>query len=201
MAEQRRHKITEAAEILGVNPWTLRRKVYKNKIPYIKEETGRVYIPAWWVSQQAGDQPKSSDTRCAIYARESSSENKAAMESQIDGLTRYATAKGYRIVSITKEFASGLNDNRKKLHKLFATSEEFDILLVENKDRLTRFGFRWFESLAPFRIEVINSADNCTNDLMEDLVAIITSFAARLYGQSRGRKKTLAVIKTLEETE
>ncbi|WP_446401854.1 helix-turn-helix domain-containing protein, partial [Coleofasciculus sp. C1-SOL-03] len=35
MAEQRRHKITEAAEILGVNPWTLRRKVYKNQIPYI----------------------------------------------------------------------------------------------------------------------------------------------------------------------
>ncbi|HAJ58616.1 MAG TPA: IS607 family transposase [Cyanobacteria bacterium UBA8543] len=200
MAEQKRHKITEAAQILGVNPWTLRRKVYKDQIPYIKEETGRVYIPAWWVDQQVGEKPKPSDTRCAIYARESSSENKAAMESQVEGLTRYATAKGYRIVSITKEFASGLNDSRKKLHKLFANSEEFDLLLVENKDRLTRFGFKWFESLASFRIEVINSAENCTSDLREDLVAILTSLAARLYGQRRGRKKTQAAIKALEET-
>ncbi len=159
-----------------------------------------MYIPAWWVDQQVGEKPKPSDTRCAIYARESSSENKAAMESQVEGLTRYATAKGYRIVSITKEFASGLNDSRKKLHKLFANSEEFDLLLVENKDRLTRFGFKWFESLASFRIEVINSAENCTSDLREDLVAILTSLAARLYGQRRGRKKTQAAIKALEET-
>lgn len=44
------------------------------------------------------------------------------MESQVDGLTRYAQAKGYQIVSVTKEFASGLNDNRKKLHFLLTRS-------------------------------------------------------------------------------
>jgi putative resolvase len=104
-------------------------------------------------------------------------------------------------VSITKEFASGLNDNRKKLHNLFGNSNEFDLLLLENKDRLTRFGFKWFESLVSFRIEAIKAAPNDTNNLMEDLVAILTSFAARLYGQRRGRKKTKAVIKTLEKTE
>jgi predicted site-specific integrase-resolvase len=159
-----------------------------------------VYIPAWWVDQQSGIEPQSTDVRCAIYARESSSENKAAMASQVDGLTRYATAKGWQIISVTKEFASGLNDDRKKLHKLLQV-RDFDVLLVENKDRLTRFGFRWFEVLCPFRIEVVNVADNSTNDLMEDLVAILTSFAARLYGQRRGRKKTEAAIKALEETE
>jgi predicted site-specific integrase-resolvase len=75
------------------------------------------------------------------------------------------------------------------------------ILLVENKDRLTRFGFRWFELLCPFKIEVVNLADNTVNDLMEDLIAILTSFAARLYGQRGGRKKTKAAIKALQETE
>ena len=58
----------------------------------------------------------------------------------------------------------------------------FDVLLVEHKERLSRFGFKWFETLCPFKIEVINLAETPTNDLMEDLVAILTSFAARLYG-------------------
>ena len=73
--------------------------------------------------------------------------------------------------------------------------------MVEHKDRLTRFGFRWFETLSSFQIEVVNLAENQVNDLMEDLMAILTSFAARLYGQHRGRKKTQAAIKALEETE
>ncbi len=200
MVEKKRYKLTEAAKAFDINEWTLRRWVYSDKAPSIKSETGRVYIPAWWVEQQAGEKPKSTDIRCAIYARESSSENQAAMASQVDGLTQYAYAKGWQIVSVTKEFASGLNDNRKKLHKLLA-KRDFDVLLVENKDRLTRFGFRWFETLCPFQIEVVNLADNSTDNLMEDLIAILTSFAARLYGQRRGRKKTKAAIKALEETE
>lgn len=197
---KQRYKLTEAAKLLGVNPWTLRRWVYSGKAPSIKSETGRVYIPGSWLSEQLGEEPASTNIRCALYARESSSENQAAMESQVDGLRRYAQAKGYQIVSVTKEFASGLNDNRKKLHQLLKI-KDFDVLLVENKDRLTRFGFRWFEVLSPFRIEVINLAENSTNDLMEDLIAILTSFAARLYGQRRGRKKTNAAIKALRETE
>jgi predicted site-specific integrase-resolvase len=57
-------------------------------------------------------------------------------------------------------------------------------------------GFRWFEALCPFKIEVVDLAENRLNDLMEEVVAIITSFCARLYGQ-RGCKKTEAVIKAL----
>jgi predicted site-specific integrase-resolvase len=76
---------------------------------------------------------------------------------------------------------------------------DFDVLLVEHKERLTRFGFRWFEALCPFTIEVINLAENGRDDLMEDLVAILTSFSARLYGQRRGREKTKAAIRALKE--
>lgn len=73
--------------------------------------------------------------------------------------------------------------------------------MIEHKDRLTRFGFHWLEALSPFRIEVVNIAENCVNDLMEDLVAILTSFSARLYGRRRGCKKTRAAIDALEKTE
>jgi len=117
----------------------------------------------------------------------------------LDGLRRYAEAKGYQIAYVVKEVASGVNDNRPKL-KALLEKKDFDVLLVEHKDRLTRFGFGWFEVLCPFRLEVVNVAENCTNDLMEDLVAILTSFSARLYGQRRGRKKTDAAIRALEAT-
>src|SRR5262245_54246154 len=112
MAKQLRYKISEAARLLGMSVWTLRRWVYSGKAPSIKTPTGRVFIPAAWVEQEAGLAPSTTNLRCAIYARESSSENKAAMVSQVEGLTEFAKAKGWQVVSITKEFASGLNDQR-----------------------------------------------------------------------------------------
>jgi len=132
-----------------------------------------------------------------IYARQSS-ENKAALQSQIENLRRYATARGYQLVDIVSEIASGVSDERKKLDALLKR-RDFDLLLVEHKDRLTRLGFRWFEALCPFKIEVVNLAEDRVDDLMEDLVSLITSFCARLYGQRRGRKKTEAVVRALEK--
>jgi len=92
-----------------------------------------------------------------------------------------------------------MNDTRPKLHALLK-QRDFDVLMVEHKEWLTRLGFAWFEALCPFKIEVINLAANDTSDLMEDLMIILTSFAARLYGQRRGRQKTAAAIKALQET-
>jgi predicted site-specific integrase-resolvase len=78
-------------------------------------------------------------------------------------------------------------------------ARNYDILLVEHRDRLIRFGFAWFEAICPFRIEVVNRTENGTHDLMDDLVAILTTFSARLYGQRRGRKKSEAVLKAFTE--
>lgn len=199
MEHSARVKVTVAATRLGVNPWTLRRWIYAGKVPHIKTETGRVFVPTAWLDRQCGDAPEPMGQRCALYARASSSENKAALASQLEGLRAYATAKGYQIVHVVSEVASGMNDERPKLHALLML-RDFGILLVEHKERLSRFGFRWFETLCPFRIEVINVAETLRNDLMEDLVAIVTSFAARLYGQRRGRQKTLAAIKALQDS-
>ena len=194
--EQRQYRPSQAAKLLGVNDWTLRRWIREGRAPARRTETGRLYVPAEWVDAQTGH-GVSQGTRCALYIRESSAENKGAMQSQADGLKAFATARGYQIVHVVSEIASGMNDDRRKLHKLLQ-QHDFDVLIVEHKDRLTRFGFRWFEALAPFRIEVVNLAEDATHDLMEDLVAIITSFAARLYGKRRGRKKTQAAIEALK---
>jgi len=192
-----RIKLSEAAKLLGMSVVHARRWAYSGKMPTIVTVTGRRYVPLSWLKKQLGEE-LTDGTRCAIYSRESSSENKTCLKSQTDGLKRYAGAKGWQIVKIVEEFGSGVNDQRKKLTKLLK-EKDFDVLLVENKDRLSRFGFTWFEVLCPFRVEVINRAENDTHDLMEDLVAILTSFSARLYGQRRGRKKTEAAIEAIKK--
>ena len=195
-----RIRLSEAAKVLGISFRQAQRLSYASKIPTIINDTGRRFVPVTWLEQQVGDAPMSGNSvRCAIYSRESSSENKAALATQTAGLKRFAQAKGWNITRIVEEIGSGVNDQRKKLHALLK-SREFDVLLVEHKDRLTRFGFAWFDAICPFRIEVVNRSENCTHDLMDDLVAILTSFAARLYGQRRGRKKTEAAILALEKT-
>ncbi len=197
--EPKRYRPSQVATLLSLDAWTVRRLVREGKIPHIRSDSGRIFIPASWVEQQTGEPLPPAQTRCVIYARESSPENKAALKSQTAGLRQYAAARGYQILRVVQEVGSGMNDERPKLHQLLA-GRDFDVLLVEHKDRLTRFGFQWFEALCPFRLEVVNIAEDQTSDLMEDLVAILTSFAARLYGQRRGSKKTQAAVKAFKET-
>ncbi len=139
----------------------------------------------------------------AIYTRVSSSENRSNLDSQAERLTQYAVARGYRIYKIVKEVGSGVNDNRKQLLKLL-TDDGYSRIIVEHKDRLTRFGFNYIDTL--FRqhgrsIEVVNEAANDRDDLMQDFVSIITSFCARLYGQRRSGRKTKRIIRELKDAE
>ena len=139
----------------------------------------------------------------AIYARVSSSENRNKLDSQAERLTQYAVARGYRIYKVVKEVGSGVNDNRKQLLKLL-TDDGYSRIIVEHRDRLTRFGFNYIDTL--FRqhgrsIEVVNEAANDRDDLMQDFVSIITSFCARLYGQRRSGRKTKRIIRELKDAE
>jgi putative resolvase len=79
--------------------------------------------------------------------------------------------------------------------------DDYQYLIVENKDRLGRFGTHYMDVLLArcgVTLEIVNLADNGQDELMTDLVAIITSFAARLYGQRRGKRKTKKIIETLQ---
>jgi len=140
-------------------------------------------------------------TKVVIYARVSSNENRTNLDAQAIRLTHYATAKGYQITKVIKEVGSGVNDNRKKLKKLLE-SEDWGTVIVEHKDRLTRFGFNYIEILLNKEgreIEVINLAEDEKSDLMQDLVSIIYSFSAKMYGLRRSKRKTEEIIKLLEK--
>lgn len=137
---------------------------------------------------------------CVLYSRVSSSQNKDNLESQNDRLYQYAIAKGYTIYKSIKEIGSGVNDSRPKLIDILQ-DKNYSILIVEHKDRLTRFGFNYIETLFKSlgkSIEVINLSDNNKEDILEDLTSIITSFCARIYGQRRCKRKAEKIIEELK---
>ncbi|MCC5664785.1 IS607 family transposase [Nostoc sp. CHAB 5784] len=188
-------KLSDYAKTLGISYLTAWRHYKAGKIPYPTEQlpTGTVIVDY--------DPKKISGgvVKVAIYARVSSAENKDNLDRQAERLSQYAIAKGYQIAYVIKEIGSGLNDNRKKLEKLFL-KDDYDILLVEHKDRLGRFGTHYIDILLKrlgVNLEVVNLSDNGRDELMQDLVAIITSFAARLYGQRRAKRKTEKIVETL----
>ncbi len=135
-----------------------------------------------------------------IYARVSSGENRDNLDRQAERLVQYATAKGYRIYKVVKEVGSGLNDNRKQLARILP-DKNYNILLVEHRDRLARFGINYLQILleeSGKKLEIVNNAENDRDDLMQDFVSIIVSFTARLYGQRRAKRKTEKIIAELQ---
>lgn len=157
-----------------------------------KDEFGFVHVPS---------RAESLQSVAVIYARVSSSENRKNLDSQAERLTAYATARGYTIIAVVKEVGSGVNDSRQKLQKLLR-QDDWGVLVVEHKDRLTRFGFRYLQTLletAEKRIDVVNQAEDNLSDLMEDLVAVIYSFSARMYGLRRSKRRTQQIVQCLQE--
>lgn len=94
-----------------------------------------------------------------------------------------------------------MNDNRAKFLALLE-DQRITRIVIEHKDRATRFGFRYVEVLLRGQgptLEVVNLADNDREDLLHDLVSVIYSFAARLYGQRRAKRKTEAIVAQLKQ--
>ena len=140
--------------------------------------------------------------KVALYARVSSSEKKNDLERQLERLRTFAGSKGYIVSKEIKEVASGMNDNRERLNKIL-TEPAYGTIIVENKDRLTRFGFNYIKNLLEMQgreIVVMNETEtNTEKDLMQDLVSVITSFCCRLYGLRRGQNKANKIKEELSK--
>lgn len=133
-----------------------------------------------------------------IYCRVSNHNRKEELEYQVKRCEAYCIGKGYQVTKIYKEVASGMNDNRKELWKMIDNMPT--IIIVENKDRLTRFGFNYLDKLLNklnCQIEVINMENIDEKDLIKDMISIITSFCCRLYGLRRGYKKATKIKEDL----
>jgi putative resolvase len=138
-----------------------------------------------------------------IYARVSSGKQHEDLERQVQRLLDYCAGRGYQVVRIVKEIASGLNDNRPKFLALLK-DRSISTLVVEHKDRATRFGYRYLEALLEAqnrRIEVVNLVEGSREDLLNDLASVIYSLCARLYGQRRAKQKAETILDQVENQE
>lgn len=182
-------KITEYAKKVGVHPITARRWFHNGEIPGAYQlPSGTIMVPDETLLL---DSPKSEKT--VIYARVSSSSRKDTdLEAQAKRLTDFAVVNGWVVDRVVKEVGSGMNDQRPKLLSMIKDPDVTRIV-VEHRDRLTRFGFHYMELLCQEKgvdLVVVNRSEDSETELMEDLTSIITSFCARIYGQRRGKRKT-----------
>ena len=186
-------KLSDYARLKGINKRTAYRWYVDGKLPGYKTPNGMILVDD---DSKVASRPE----KTVVYTRVSSSENKSDLDSQASRLTAYCAAKGWQISQVVKEVGSGVNDSRPKFLALLADAEVTRIV-VEHKDRATRFGFRYLETLLALQkrsIEVVNLSEDETTDLLADLTSIIYSFCARLYGQRRAKRKTEQITAELK---
>jgi predicted site-specific integrase-resolvase len=116
-----------------------------------------------------------------------------------DGST-YAASRGYQVTTMVQEIASGMNDTRPKLLKLL-TDPQTGKIVVEHRDRLTRFGFIYIEQLFAMQgrsLEVMFPSDT-RHDLVNDFSAVITSMASRIYGHRHSKERAEKIKQCVEQ--
>jgi predicted site-specific integrase-resolvase len=195
-------KISKLAKDLDVTRTTLYNWKREGKIDFIKSETGRNYVSINTYNRLMGIVEKKTE-KVVIYCRVSSTENKSNLDTQKNRLISYCNAKGYQVSEVIVEVGSGINDFRPKLIKLLEKND-YTKIVVEHKDRLTRVGFNYLDTLCKVlgkEIEVVNNVVTDEEDLIQDFVSIITSFCSRIYGKRRSKRNTEKLIKELQEGE
>jgi len=138
------------------------------------------------------------------YCRVSSSKQKDDLERQVENVKTYLIAKGYSF-EIIADIGSGINYNKKGLNKLIdlITNSEVEKVVILYKDRLLRFGFEIVENLCNKYDTIIEVIDNTEKteeqELVEDLIQIVTVFSCRLQGKRANKAKKM--IKELLEND
>ena len=200
--------IKEAAEFLGISIDTLRRWERVGKITSMRTQGGhRRYDKKELIKFKMGD---NSENRITIaYCRVSSSDQKEDLQRQIENVSQYCIANGYQF-RVISDLGSGLNYKKKGLQELIELicSNSIERIVVNYKDRLIRFGFELMEQLCSIynvKIEIINLTEDKSyeEELVEDVLSVITVFSAKLYGaRSHKSKKMIATNEALlkEET-
>jgi putative resolvase len=190
----------EVAKRLGLHPLTVRRWVKAGKIAAVP--IGReARIPITEVERLLGQQRAGV---VVLYGRVSGHDQKADLQRQLEQLEHWAllTRTGQKTMTLT-DIGSGLNTERKSLQRLLALVQDYQVaeVVVTFSDRLTRFGLSYLQALFSgygVTLTVLHPDEEKTppEELTEDLLAIIASFAGRLYGlRSRKQQALLACAK------
>ncbi len=190
----------EVAKRLGLHPLTVRRWVKEGKIAAVP--MGReARIPITEVERLLGEQRAGT---IILYARVRGHGQKEDLQRQVHQLEQWALVArtGQQTMTLT-DIGSGLNTERKNLQRVLALVQDYQVaeVVVTCSDRLTRFGLSYLQSLFSgygVTLTVLHPGEEQTpeQELTEDLLALIASFAGRLYGvRSRKQRALVACAK------
>ena len=150
------------------------------------------------------DEPSNDPRVVAVYGRVSTSKQKQDLSNQIDVLKKYVISNGSN-PKVFSDIGSGMNEKRPGLISLMneITQNKISKVVISHKDRLTRFGFGYLETIFKMyntEIEIINLEDDKSfqEELTEDLIAIIHYFSMKFYGKRKNQ--VIDFSKQLKET-
>ncbi len=197
------YKLSEFARLVGVSRSGVVKWIRSGKVRAVNIH-GRWYIPEPELEKLTKGLYVSLK-RIAIYARVSGNTQKDDLERQISSLEDYVRKHFPQAEYVViKDIASGLKEDRRGLRKLIelARSKQIDAIVVAYKDRLTRFGFTYLKELfEAYGVKVTVTSHEEPKDyyqeLVEDLIAIVTSFADRIYGKRSHKYKK--VVEAVEQ--
>ena len=184
-------------QILGVTAQTLRNcdKEGKLKPSYVKSNGYRYYSEDSILSYTQERKTKK-NLNVIGYARVSSKKQADDLDKQVNNLKTYLDSK-YTDYEIITDIGSGINYTKPGLKKLIEkiNRKEVDLIVVLYKDRLLRFGFElieYFAELNNVKIEILDKIDkNQDQELVEDLVQIVTVFSGKIQGKRKAKTKEL----------
>lgn len=208
--------IGKTAEILGVHIDTLREWDRDEKLVPVKTPGGHRRYRLEDIEAFCGEVADKKDDEKAVrvvtYSRVSSHEQKQKgdLERQNGRVLAYCVKKKYQVVKSYEEVGSGMCDTRPKLHQLFKMVEnkEVDKVIVEHKDRLTRFNFNFLSAFfASHSVKVEWTEEVLGNkryedELVEDMLTLMSSFSNKIYGKRSAenrKKKKLEKLAALDQ--
>lgn len=184
-------KLSEWARRQGISYKTAWRWVRQGKmpVPFEQTPTGTILVKETETTPQ----------NVAVYARVSSVDQKADLDRQIARLVAFANEQGWAVAKTVAEIGSGLNGRRPKLLRLLS-DPTITTIVVEHRDRLMRFGFEYVEAAlaAQRRRIVVVEPGEVKDDLVQDMIELLTSFCARLYGRRSARNRAKRALEAIE---
>lgn len=181
------YTIGEFADKIGKTVQTVRNWDKNGRLkPHHISEGGHRYYSQEQLNRFLGLQNNTGRRKIIGYCRVSSGKQRDDLEHQIENIKTYMYAKGYQFEIIT-DIGNGVDYNKEGLNQLMdeITTYQVDKIIVLNKDVLFGFGYELIETICKKFGTEIEIIDNTSEDqeLVEDLIQIITIFRSRLQGK------------------
>jgi putative resolvase len=181
-------KLAEWARANGVHPQTAYRWFRQGTMPVPARR-----LPSGTILVDTPGSPPGE--RAVLYARVTAYDQRADLDRQVARLTAWATGQGMVVADVVREVGAGVNGKRPRLRRLLADPHATTIV-VEHKDRLARFGVEHLEAAlaAQGRRLLVVEPGETNDDLMRDMIEVLTGFCARLYGRRGARNRALRAV-------